>query len=111
MTNVLRLSFRYAAGFAVALCGYDASDCSAADTAWKRHVVWQGGRTNTAVGGDFTGDGLPDVVCTTGGITRLLVAPEWRAIELESNKQHNAIHAESFDVDADGDLDYIGAQY
>lgn len=111
MTNVLRMSFWFAANIAAALCGYDSADCSAADPAWKRHVVWQGGRTNTAVGGDFTGDGLPDVVFTTGGVTRLLVAPQWRAIELENDKGHNAIHAEVFDVDGDGDLDYIGAQY
>ena len=78
---------------------------------WPRHVVWQGERTNTAVGGDFTGDGLPDVVCTSGGRTRLLVAPSWREIVLDEGKNHAAIHAECFDVDRDGDLDYIGAQY
>ncbi|MGC3968704.1 MAG: VCBS repeat-containing protein [Pirellulales bacterium] len=81
------------------------------DEPWKRHQVWQGGRTNTAVGGDFTGDGKPDVVCTTGGITRLLVAPDWRPIVLDEAKHRAAIHAEVFDVDSDGDLDYIGAQY
>lgn len=90
-------------------------DCASATFAdempWKRHVVWQGGRTNTAVGGDFTGDGLPDVVFTTGGTTRLLVAPDWKPIVLDESKQRNAIHAELFDVDQDGDLDYIGAQY
>lgn len=83
----------------------------AAEQPWKRHVVWEGGRTNTAVGGDFTGDGLPDVVCTTGGVTRLLIAPTWHSISLDSSNQRNAIHAEVFDVDQDGDLDYIGAQY
>jgi hypothetical protein len=78
---------------------------------WKKHVVWQGARTNTAVGGDFSGDGLPDVVCTSGGRTRLLVAPDWREIVLDESKERQAIHAEAFDVDRDGDLDYIGAQY
>jgi hypothetical protein len=86
--------------------------CSVVQAAeWKKHVVWEGARTNTAVGGDFSGDGLPDVICTSGGRTRLLVAPDWREIVLDESKDRQAIHAESFDVDGDGDLDYIGAQY
>ena len=86
--------------------------CAAAESqGWRKHVVTEGGRTNTAVAGNFTGDGLPDVVATTNGRTRLFVAPDWREIVLDESKERNAIHAETFDVDGDGDLDYIGAQY
>lgn len=81
------------------------------ESPWKKHVVWQGARVNTAIGGDFTGDGLPDVVFTTGGKTRLMIAPDWREVVVDDAKEHNAIHSEAFDVDGDGDLDYLGAQY
>lgn len=95
----------------VAFSFFQTSDVLAADALWKKHVVWQGARVNTAVGGDFTGDGRPDVVFTTGGKTRLLIAPDWREVVVDDAQEHNAIHAEVFDVDGDGDLDYIGAQY
>jgi hypothetical protein len=78
---------------------------------WKRHQVHEGLHTNTAVGGDFTKDGLPDVICNNGGATRLLIAPDWKEIVLHADPQHNFIHSESFDVDGDGDLDFIGARY
>jgi hypothetical protein len=84
---------------------------SARSAEWKKTVVFEGVHTNTAVGGDFSGDGLPDVICTSGGRTRMLVAPDWREIVLDESKVRQAIHAEVFDVDRDGDLDYIGAQY
>jgi hypothetical protein len=65
----------------------------------------------TAVAGDFTGDGKPDVISNSGGKTRLLVAPDWREVILHEGQGHDFIHSESFDVDADGDLDWIGARY
>jgi hypothetical protein len=78
---------------------------------WKKHVIFAGGHTNTAVGGDFTGDGLPDVIACTGGKTRLFVAPKWKEVLLADTPGKNFIHSETFDVDGDGDLDYIGANY
>ena len=78
---------------------------------WKKHVIYEGGRTNTAIGGDFTGDGKPDVIACTGGKTRLFVAPKWNAIVLAETPGKNFIHSEAFDVDGDGDLDYVGANY
>ncbi len=98
----------------MALCwlfGVQTVAAAADEAAWKKHVVYQGARTNTAVAGDFTGDGRPDVICTSGGTTRLFSAPDWRETVLDDSKERNAIHAETFDVDGDGDLDYIGAQY
>ena len=48
---------------------------SAEDKPWKKHVVHEGERVNTAVAADFTGDGRPDIISNSGGKTRLFVAP------------------------------------
>ncbi len=65
----------------------------------------------TAIAGDFSGDDQPDIICNAGNKTRLLVAPDWKEIVLDEADDHNFIHSESWDVDADGDLDYIAARY
>ena len=78
---------------------------------WKKHVVWQGQRTNVAVAADFTGDGKVDVISSSGGKTRLFVAPDWKHIIIGDDKDHTFIHGETFDVDGDGDSDFIGARY
>jgi hypothetical protein len=78
---------------------------------WKKETIYAGAACMTAVSGDFTGDGRIDVICNAGAKTRLLVAPDWREVILDDNSQHNFIHSECFDVDGDGDLDYIGARY
>ena len=78
---------------------------------WKKHVVWQGQRTNVAVAADFTGDGKVDVISSSGGKTRLFVAPDWKQIIIGDDKDHTFIHGETFDVDGDGDSDFIGARY
>lgn len=79
---------------------------------WKKHVVYRGARTHTAVAADFTGDGLTDVICDSDGKTRLFVAPSWKELVIHEHpetKHHS--HSEFFDVDGDGDVDYIGARY
>ena len=78
---------------------------------WAKHTVYTGQGCMTAIAGDFTGDGLPDIICNAGNATRLLVAPDWREIVLDLADDHNFIHSEAFDVDGDGDLDYIAARY
>lgn len=79
---------------------------------WIKHVVHEGQQTMTAVAGDFTGDGLPDVIADSGNKTRLFVAPDWRELILDDHPDGRSyIHSECFDVDSDGDLDYIGARY
>tara|TARA_R110002049_G_scaffold4601_5_gene32129 strand:+ start:186195 stop:187406 length:1212 start_codon:yes stop_codon:yes gene_type:complete len=79
---------------------------------WVRHVVTEGQRSMTAVAGDFTGDGLPDVIADTNTQTRLFVAPHWKPVLLWDHPDvRTLIHSECFDVDGDGDLDYIGARY
>lgn len=79
---------------------------------WVRHVIYSGEQAVTAVAGDFTGDKLPDVITDAGGKTLLLVAPDWYEVILDDHTDSiRYIHSECFDVDGDGDLDYIGAQY
>lgn len=84
---------------------------SGAEPGWRRHLVHEGFHTNTAIGGDFTGDGRVDVISNSGGKTRLFVAPNWTETLLDATPKHDFIHSESFDVDGDGDLDWIGARY
>ena len=75
----------------------------AADQPWKKHVVFEGEHTNTAVAADFTGDGKPDIISNSGGKTRLFVAPTWTQHIIDETPGHNFIHSEHFDVDDDGD--------
>ena len=84
----------------------------AQDSQWKKHVIHEGAQTMTAVAGDFTGDGVPDVIADSGETTRLFVAPNWKPITLDEHADVKTyIHSECFDIDGDGDLDYIGARY
>jgi hypothetical protein len=78
---------------------------------WKKHIIYEGARCNTAVAADFTGDGKPDVICNAGGKTRLLIAPDWTEVILSDHADHQFIHSALMDVDGDGDIDYIGARY
>jgi len=82
-----------------------------AEEPWRKHVVHEGQHTNTAVAGDFTKDGKPDIISNSGSKTRLFVAPDWREVILAEGNGQDFIHSEFFDVDRDGDLDWIGARY
>ncbi|MEW4529804.1 VCBS repeat-containing protein [Maioricimonas sp. JC845] len=88
-----------------------ARPCLADDAAWKKHVVYKGRHNSTAVAGDFTGDGLVDVITNSHGVCRLLVAPDWKETAIHTDPDHMCIHSAAFDVDGDGDLDWIGARY
>lgn len=89
-----------------------ASSCVAQQPGWTKHVIHEGLQTMTAVAGDFSGDGLPDVIADSGEKTRLFVAPDWTEVVLDDHSGGGTyIHSECFDVDGDGDLDYIGARY
>ncbi len=82
--------------------------------AWRKHTVYEGAQCMTAVAGEFTGDNQLDIICNAGNATRLIVGTKtagWREIMLDQTEGHNFIHSETFDVDGDGDLDYIGARY
>ena len=100
-----------ALSFVLILSPFDGFAEQKSSPLWKKHIIHQGERCVTAVAADFTGDGKPDVIANSAGKTRLFVGPDWREIVLDENRQHGFIHSESFDVDGDGDQDYIGARY
>lgn len=79
--------------------------------AWKRHVITTGFPNFTANAADFTGDGKVDVI--SGSLEDkeiyLMAAPEFNKVKLHTGLQ--VIHGEVMDVDGDGDMDYVGAQY
>jgi hypothetical protein len=104
-------SSRRAIGFGLCLPLFFGWQANAMEPIWKKHVVHEGQETFTAVGGDFSGDGLPDVISNSAGRTRLFIAPAWQEIVLDDSVGHDFIHSECFDVDGDGRLDYIGARY
>ena len=64
-----------------------------AQEGWKKHVVHEGERVNTAVAADFTGDGRPDIISNSGGKTRLFVAPNWTEHVIDETKGLNFIHS------------------
>lgn len=61
---------------------------------WKKHAIHAGTHTTTALAGDFSGDGRPDVITNSEGRTRVFVAPDWREIILNEGKGHDFIHSE-----------------
>ncbi|MGA2328948.1 MAG: VCBS repeat-containing protein [Bryobacteraceae bacterium] len=82
------------------------------DSPWVRHVIAQGYRSQSAIAADFNGDGKLDVI--SGDIENdrsifLYTAPDWKRTLLHSGIR--LIQSAVFDVDGDGDPDFIGAQY
>ncbi len=102
---------RVAAVLAAVTCTLTVVSSAHAQKPWKKHVIFEGGACATCVAGDFTGDGVADVICNSGRRTILLQAPDWKRIVLEGELKLNFIHSETMDVDGDGDLDFIGARY
>ena len=93
----------------IAAAGTVETDSTAA---WKKHTIFEGEHCVTAVAADFTKDGVVDIIADTGaGVTHLFVGPAWKAIEIDKDHRESFIHSECFDVDGDGDEDYIGACY
>jgi hypothetical protein len=88
-----------------------AAHACGADAEWRKHTVYSGAHCNTAVAADFTGDGKVDVVCNAGGVTRLLVAPDWTEVVVDAESKLGLIHSEMMDVDGDGDPDFVGTRY
>ncbi len=79
---------------------------------WVKHSIMETKSTVvTAVAGDYNMDGLMDVITSDAGKVLLLTAPNWKATTLYefSVAKHKCIHSETFDVDGDGDLDYLGS--
>lgn len=93
-----------------------AAVCSATaaadDSKWTKHTIFEGEGCMTAVAADYTGDGVLDVIADTGsGVTRLFVGPDWKSLQLDADHGGRYIHSETWDIDGDGDADYVGARY
>jgi len=76
---------------------------------WTRHLIAEGFVNQTVVPGDFTGDGRIDVITNDTKRTILFVAPDWKPIVLHEGLR--VLYGVAMDVDGDGDLDFIGAQF
>lgn len=80
---------------------------------WKKHIVCaeRGRMITTAIAGDYNGDGKMDVITSFSGRVSLFTAPAWEETTLHelSSPVGQCIHSETFDVDGDGDLDWIGS--
>ncbi len=78
---------------------------------WTKHLITSGGHTTSAVAADYDGDGIKDVISSSGGVVSLYLAPDWRPVVLHRlpNLRGACIHSETWDIDADGDIDWIGS--
>lgn len=83
--------------------------CLASAAEWKKHTVAAGFPNQTAVAADFTGDGKPDVITNDYKNTILFATPQWSPVVLHTGL--HLIHSAVMDVDADGDMDFIGVTY
>jgi hypothetical protein len=83
---------------------------TALDTRWRKHELWKWDACATAVAADANGDGKPDVLFSAVGKDWLIVWPNGKPVELYAGKDRTrgCIHCTAFDVDRDGDLDFIG---
>ena len=106
----ISFAHKLAAALAVSSVFFPFTAC-AARAEWKKHIVHQGAQCLTAIAGDFTNDGQPDIIANAGEKTLLFVGPAWKEIVLDASAGYDFIHSEAFDVDGDGDLDYIAARY
>ena len=79
--------------------------------AWRKHVMLSVEKCYNVVAGDFTGDGLTDVMANKVDATMLLVAPDWKMVEVENTRGIHVYASDALDIDADGDLDYVAGRY
>ena len=84
-----------------------------ADSDWKKHTICEdkGRIITTATAADYTGDGKVDVITSYEGQVSLFKAPTWEETMIHSLPQAmgQCIHSETFDIDNDGDIDWLGS--
>lgn len=106
-----KTTLRFGAG--LLLVGLVPGLALAEESAWKKHTICKdkGRVITTAVAADFTGDGRIDVITSYTGRVSLFAAPDWKETQLYSlpARRGQCIHSETFDVDRDGDPDWIGS--
>lgn len=78
---------------------------------WRKHVILSVEKCYNVVAGDFTGDGLTDVMVNKVDATILLVAPKWKNVVVENTRGIHVYASGAMDVDKDGDLDYVAGRY
>lgn len=96
---------------AILYCGLLTSSAIASQE-WTKHTIVEGvGTITTAVAADYNGDRQVDVITSYKGQIVLHQAPHWEPTTLYTfhKTKSRAIHSESFDVDGDGDIDYIAS--
>jgi len=82
-----------------------------AESEWKKHTIKENQKNLTVVGGDFSNNGKVDVISFYDNKIVMFKAPEWKEVVLYQEKGlGSGIHSECYDVDGDGDLDYLGAK-
>ena len=84
---------------------------SSAKPAWHKHTILSVKKCFNIVAADFTGDGLTDVMANKFDATMLLVAPDWKLVEIENTRKIHVYASDAMDIDADGDLDYVAGRY
>ncbi len=82
-----------------------------AGISWRRHVIAENFHAFTAVPGDFTGDGVIDVIANGGPDDKdvLFVGPDWKPVVLHAGIK--STHSTVLDVNGDGRLDLVGSRY
>ncbi|MDF1752646.1 MAG: VCBS repeat-containing protein [Verrucomicrobiales bacterium] len=86
---------------------------------WKKHIIQPKTLSgiNSAVANDWNGDGHIDVISCFGKHVYLFAGPDWKRTSIFSLSEAHSrnklrggcIHSCLMDVDADGDLDFIGS--